>query len=525
MSRELTYQELKLKVAQLEKEIRQLNVRNKIRPKQTTISPQVPPMGDEKLLRIIVEHTPASVVMCDKNMRWLAYSQRCIEDYNLPKKDLTGHYHYEIVPDLPAKWKAEHKRALSGETIRVDQEAFKRRDGRVEWVKREILPWYDAYGDIGGILIFNEIITDRKLAENSIKELQLQQDAILNNIPDLAWLKDSKSRFIAVNESFAKACGLRAENLKAKTDLDIWPSELARAYRSDDFDVMQTGQRKIVEEQLVDASGSIKWIETIKTPIFNKKGKIIGTTGIARDITQRKRAEEENRKLEDQLRHVQKLESLGVLAGGIAHDFNNLLMGVLGNADLALISLEKGSPVRPNIVEIKNAAVRAAELCRQMLAYSGKGKFIVEAVNLSKLVKEMTNMLAVSVSKNALLRYNCSENIPSINADATQMRQVVMNLVINASEAIGGRSGVISVSTGAMECTRAYFSETYIDDQIPEGLYCYVEVADTGVGMDKDTLDKIFDPFFTTKFTGRGLGLAAVFGIVRGHEGAIKIYS
>jgi CheY-like chemotaxis protein len=160
-----------------------------------------------------------------------------------------------------------------------------------------------------------------------------------------------------------------------------------------------------------------------------------------------------------------------------------------------------------------------------MLAYSGKGKFVTENINLNQLLEEMLHMLEVSISKKAILRLNLTSPLPAVEADITQMRQIIMNLVINASEAIGDKSGVIAITTGYMDCGRDYLKDVWLDENLSDGLYVYLEIADTGCGMDKKTLAKIFDPFFTTKFTGRGLGMAAVLGIVRGHKGAIKIYS
>lgn len=257
--------------------------------------------------------------------------------------------------------------------------------------------------------------------------------------------------------------------------------------------------------------------------IENRQGFHIMATVM--DITARKQAEAERMKLEVQLQHAQKLESLGVLAGGIAHDFNNLLTGILGYTDLAQHQLPQHSPARRSIDEAMKVTRQAAELTKQMLAYSGKGRFVIEPLNLSSLVEEMTRLLQISISKKCVLKYNFTPTLPTVEADATQMRQIVMNLVINASEAIGEQSGVITVSTGMMDCDRAYLAESYLDEKLPEGQYVYLEVADSGSGMSAETRAKIFDPFFTTKFTGRGLGLAAVLGIVRGHSGAIKVFS
>ena len=242
-------------------------------------------------------------------------------------------------------------------------------------------------------------------------------------------------------------------------------------------------------------------------------------------VIERDHAEVERLKLERKLLETQKLESLGVLAGGIAHDFNNLLTGILGNASLASLELPEGSPIHDYLGQINQSSLRAADLCKQMLAYSGRGRFVVQKVDLNRLVEETTHLLQVSISKHAALRFNFAPQLPSIEADATQIRQVVMNLVINASEAIGGRSGVISLNTGVTRIDRAYLAGAVAAPEITEGDYVALEVSDNGCGMEPETLAKIFDPFFSTKFTGRGLGLAAVLGIMRGHAGALKVYS
>jgi two-component system, cell cycle sensor histidine kinase and response regulator CckA len=248
--------------------------------------------------------------------------------------------------------------------------------------------------------------------------------------------------------------------------------------------------------------------------------------GLVQDLTELRRAEEERRKLEQQVMQSQKLESLGVLAGGIAHDFNNLLTSILGNADLACSELAPTNPARPYLEDIEHVSRRAADLCKQMLAYSGKGRFVVQPISLNDVIREMGHLLSVSISKKVVIKYNFFADLPCVMADATQMRQVVMNLITNASEAIAEASGVVTLSTGVMDCDEAYLA-TVVDDQgsHPAGQYVTMEVSDTGCGMDPETLGRIFDPFFTTKFTGRGLGLAAVLGIVRGHKGALRVYS
>ncbi|MBT1073089.1 hypothetical protein KJB30_14950 [Geobacter chapellei] len=259
--------------------------------------------------------------------------------------------------------------------------------------------------------------------------------------------------------------------------------------------------------------------------------KAIGTTGDccqicrARRFFRQVRTGKERRILEKQLIHTQKLESLGILAGGIAHDFNNILTVIIGNADLALNCLNENSPAVTNVNNISKAASRAADLAMQMLAYAGKGKFVIEIISLNLLLQEILHMLQVSISKKAKLKLNLASNLPPVNVDATQMRQIIMNLVINASEAISNEGGIITITTGCTNYDESYGDDIWMDEKIAAGQYVYMEVADNGCGMDNDTLTKIFDPFFTTKFTGRGLGMASVLGIVRSHKGAIKINS
>ncbi len=246
---------------------------------------------------------------------------------------------------------------------------------------------------------------------------------------------------------------------------------------------------------------------------------------VLEEITALRRAEAERRALEVKLRQAQKLSCLGVMAGGIAHDFNNLLMPILGHASLALEKDTTRAQTEESLREIECAARRAAELCRQMLAYAGHGQFSVEPTELSSLVADSLRLLRVSISKKAGLSCTFGENLPLITADPAQLRRVVMNLVINAAEAVGDQEGCIRLTTGALHCDREYLRACAPGESPVPGPYVYVEVADTGCGMDAATLERIFDPFFTTKFTGRGLGLAAVLGIVRQHQGALKVES
>lgn len=247
--------------------------------------------------------------------------------------------------------------------------------------------------------------------------------------------------------------------------------------------------------------------------------------GVGHDISDRKKAEDERLDLERRLLHAQKLESLGILSGGIAHDFNNLLQALLGNLDLALMRIPQADPARKNIDQAIKASLHAAKLTNMMLAYSGKGVFVTKALDLTGLVEENATMLAAAIPKSITLEQELGRLLPIINADAGQLQQVIMNLITNAAEAIGDQGGIIRLSTGVADVDQSVLNTSRLEEKQAAGRYVWLEVRDTGCGMDGDTLNKLFDPFFTTKFTGRGLGMSAVLGIIRAHKGAFLVRS
>ena len=370
-------------------------------------------------------------------------------------------------------------------------------------------------------------VTDRKRAEEAMLSEKLLSEEYINSLPGLFYVFDEQ-RFVRWNSEWERVTGYSDEELAGRYGTDFFEGEDRMLIQERMLKVFREGFAGAEAELVTKDGRRIPYYFTGVRKIFGGKDHLVGL-GI--DITDRKRAEAQRLSLERQVQYAQKLESLGVLAGGIAHDFNNILMTILGNADLAMDGLSSHAPTCENIKEIQKASKRAAELARQMLAYSGKGRFVVEPLDLGMLVDEMAHLLEVSISKKAVLKYNFADNLPAINGDATQIRQIIMNLITNASEAIGDKSGVVALSTGAMDCDRAYLDDVNeillagLDEPLGEGIYVYIEVVDTGCGMDAETIEKIFDPFFTTKFTGRGLGMSAVLGIVRGHHGAIKIHS
>jgi signal transduction histidine kinase len=248
------------------------------------------------------------------------------------------------------------------------------------------------------------------------------------------------------------------------------------------------------------------------------------TWGVGIDVTARKRAEGEREQMQATLLQTQKLESLGILAGGIAHDFNNLLTGIMGNASLALEAVPPG-PARESLEDVVGSSERAAMLTHQLLAYAGKAALKTRATNLSEQVREIVGLLSTALPPKVSLTFDLAEILPVTQTDPGQLQQLVMNLVMNAAEACAGERGLVSITTG-VEVVDAGDMETFLaGHEMSPGTHVYLQVDDFGVGMDEETRTRIFDPFFSTKFTGRGLGLAAVLGIVRSHRGAILVDS
>ena len=330
---------------------------------------------------------------------------------------------------------------------------------------------------------------------------------------------DARGRITYVNEKFCAISRYTREELLGEDHRIINSGHHPKPFMTQLWKTILAGRVWKGEIKNRAKDGSYYWVDTTIVPFLGEDGKPVQFVAIRADITQRKEAE-------DALRQSQKLESLGVLSGGIAHDFNNLLTTILGNANLGAMQLPPESPALPYLRQIEQATLRAADLTRQLLAYAGKGRLEVRAVDLNRLVAEMTQLLTVSISKKAMVRYDLAQNLPSISADSSQMQQLVMNLVTNASEAIGEEvSGLIIVRTGVQAVDEVTNGGLVPALPLAPGVYVTLEVSDTGCGMTPEVRERIFDPFFTTKFTGRGLGLSAMLGILRSHHGSLKVYS
>jgi two-component system cell cycle sensor histidine kinase/response regulator CckA len=390
-----------------------------------------------------------------------------------------------------------------------------RKDGRLVNVSIAISPIMGRNNSIIGASHVARDITSS--AELELARARLA--AIVESSDDAIVSKDLKGIIQTWNKGAERVYGYSTVEMIGRPMSMLLPPDrpdeeaeilerLAKGERVDHFETSR--MRK--DGARIDVSLSI-------SPVCDKEGSVIAASHVARDITER-------RSLEVQRLHAQKLESLGVLAGGVAHDFNNLLTGILGNASLVRDDLALTNPNRRVLGECIQAAERAAQLTKQLLAYAGKGRFVTEVINLSALVREISVLIQSSIPRKVQIRLELASDLPLIEADAGQLQQVIMNLIINGAEAIGENVGLVVCTTAIQTVDEAYIRTVGpAGRHLTPGQYVMLEVHDNGCGMDETTLTRIFEPFFTTKFTGRGLGLAAVSGIVQGHKGALKVYS
>jgi two-component system, cell cycle sensor histidine kinase and response regulator CckA len=347
---------------------------------------------------------------------------------------------------------------------------------------------------------------------------------LLSGVPEAIVIAGADGRVTYWNDAATALFGWSTAEMLGRRLEERFP-EPTRAGMSDILQSVREGRDFVGECEDFRKDGTRIWIDTRIRGVTDSHGKVVAIVEIARDVTTRKRAEHERQTLEARLLQVKKLESLGVLAGGVAHDFNNLLTSILGNTDLAIAHLPTASPARTHLKHIEYAAQRAADLTRQMLNYSGRGQFVIRPVCLGEVVRARLGFIRSALPPRMALETALAESLPAIDGDPDQLAQLLMNVIANAIEAIGDAPGTIHVRSGRVSMGRADLAGMYLDEHLPEGDYAYVEIADTGTGMPPEIQARMFEPFFTTKFTGRGLGLAAVLGILRGHRGAVRVTS
>ena len=412
---------------------------------------------------------------------------------------------FDLLPAFP--------HLLLDERIYVNTHYLPRRiDGNGDGAPDEVDRVLHSIRALGSVELELESRAERLLqAESALNMFQ----AVIDSMGDGVFVVDERGSMLFCNKSSESILGYGLMNMPFEERVRAignFRADKITPYPAHELPIARAIRGEAVDQEEIFIRNARRpdgvWISVTTRPLRGNADTLSGAVSVFRDITRQKEEAAERVRFEEQLYRAQKLESLGVLAGGIAHDFNNLLMGVLGNADLALMEVSGNKGLHARISQIGVAARRLSDLTKQLLAYSGKGE-----------------LLRPAISKRAHVQYHLDEKLGTAFGDATQLRQVMMNLITNASDALDDAPGEIVIRTGRMNASVEYLASSYVDDSLPAGNYVFFEVEDSGCGMDEETLTRIFDPFFTTKFTGRGLGLAAVLGIVRRHGGALRVES
>ncbi|HLG14591.1 MAG TPA: PAS domain S-box protein [Blastocatellia bacterium] len=602
--------------------------------------------ANAKLLRQFVEHTPAAIAMFDTNMRYLVHSRRWLTDYRLGDQSLVGLSYYEVFPGLPDRWKETHRRCMAGAVEKSDEDQFLRTDGTLEWLRWEVRPWHTSRGSIGGIIMFTEVITERKRTEGEIERLNRQNELILNTAGEGIFNLDTQGRTTFVNPAGARMLGWDADEIigqpmhsvlhHSRPDGSAYPADECPIYAA----LQDSSVHQRDDEVFWRKDGTAFPVEYISTPI-REHGEVLGAVVVFKDITERKKVEEALRAseerfsiafnssphpmsistfeegrlidvndsflrscgyereevigrtaaelnfwiaqkdrarmtkqlqeqgsvsnleftfrkksgekrlvllsaelielgsercvlasandvtdlklLEEQLRQSQKLEAIGSLAGGVAHDFNNILTAIIGYSQLVLARMKPGSPHGAELGEVVKAGERAAGLTRQLLAFSRRQVLTPEVLDLNTVVTDTGAMLRRLIGEDIEMRTVLDPNLARVEADPGQIEQVLMNLVINARDAMP-MGGKLIVETANVELDHSYAQR---HASVSPGSYVMLAVTDQGCGMDAATRARIFEPFFTTKVGGKGtgLGLSTVYGIVQQSGGHIWVYS
>jgi PAS domain S-box-containing protein len=378
------------------------------------------------------------------------------------------------------------------------------------------------------LLILAEDVTELNRAERRLASSEQRFRTALDGSVDAFFLLEAVRdghgavvdfRMTDANAAAGRLTGQEREAILGGSLIERCPVHRDRSLFERYRGVIERGRLEEEEFEVAGRNGRRLWLRQQVVPLPD------GVAIWARNVTERRAAEVERRREQEALARTQRLDSLGLLAGGVAHDFNNLLTAMLGNAEVARRRLPEGSPAAGPLGEIEAAARRAADLTQKMLAFAGGGAMQLAWISLNEIVQEMVELLRPALRGGREVALALGRPSPGLEADATQMRQVVLNLVLNAAEATDGEGGRVEVATGEVYCERERLAAATFGADRAEGRYVYLRVTDDGAGLPPELRERIFEPFFTTKFTGRGLGLAAVLGIVRGHHGAIEVES
>lgn len=486
---------------------------------------------ERNLLRTLIDALPMHIFVKDLDCRLLIANKAGLGAAK--REDVVGKTDFDFFPyELAQQFYDEEQAFMKG-----GADSFRRiyagKNDKGDEIVLDVLkcPLRNSQGHVVGLVGINTDVTELRTNETALRDSQKRLESernllltLIDNIPHDVYAKDASGRFIVANACVAKTMQAgSAKDLVGKTDFDFYPEALARQFRVDEEQVLTTGQHLLGKvEPKTDAHGDTVWIITTKLPLRDSDGRIVGIVGVGINDTKRKLEEEKRQHLEDQLRHADKMKAIGQLAGGIAHDFNNQLMAIMGSADLIRMSPAEDASEHAGL--ILTASRRAADLTGKLLAFARKGRYQSVFVDTHKIIAEVVSMLERTIDKRIRIVTRLEAGQATVAGDPTQLQNALLNIAINARDAMPDE-GEITFTTTTVLLDEAY-CRNHPHDLRP-GPHLLIGIADTGAGMNEETQKHVFEPFFTTKSVGAGtgMGLAAVYGTVRNHQGSVAFTS
>jgi two-component system, cell cycle sensor histidine kinase and response regulator CckA len=487
----------------------------------------------EEKYRWVLDNMADVITVMDMNLRFTYVSPSIIRLRGYTAEEAVAQTFEQVMTpeslQISAKiFEEEMKLEASGTAdpgrIRIVEVEQYRKDGSIVWMENHLSFMRDESQKPVGIISVSHDITERKRAEEEMNQTNIFLNAIIENIPNMVFLKDARDlRFVRFNRAGEELLGQSRDDLIGKNDYDFFPKMQADFFTEKDREVL-FGQKLVdIGEESIQTRWGEKILHTKKLPILNERGEPLFLLGISEDITERKRADAEKEKLQAQLMQAQKMESVGRLAGGVAHDFNNKLTVILGYAQMAMEGVDKTEPLYENLQQIMNAGKQSVEIVRQLLAFARKQIIAPEVLDINETMEGMLKMLRRLIGEDIHLIWSPGYDLGEVKMDPSQVDQILANLCVNARDAIEG-VGKVTIETRNTVLDEAYCAE---HGGAEPGEYVMLSVSDNGCGMDRETQENIFEPFFTTKEVGKGtgLGLATVYGIVKQNNGFIEVAS
>ncbi|HEY3861916.1 MAG TPA: PAS domain S-box protein [Verrucomicrobiae bacterium] len=483
------------------------------------------PASAETVLRQFIQNSPAAIAMFDTEMRCLQASDRWLADYGLEGRKISGMSYQEMFPEMPDRWKDVYQNVLAGSSEHCERDPIPRGDGSVEWLQWEARPWLKTDGSVGGLVLFTQFITERIHVEEALRLSQDKFRSAMQHSPIGMAVVGPDGRWLEVNPALCKIVGYtRGELLVTDFQSITHPDDRESGLLFQRQMLARQIENYQIEKRYLHKSGHVIWVQLNASLAWNPDRTPRHFVAQIQDVTERRHAEEQRKKLEEQLRQAQKMEALGTLAGGTAHEFNNILGIIIGYSDLAKLELAAGHPVARHLEEVLKASLRAKEIVQQILTFTRQQKDQRELMLLHPIVIDTINVVRTALPETVELVTDLDQGGNAILGNPTQIHQVIFNLCTNAWHAMKNGAGLIRITQRTIILDETAAS---LHAALHAGPYVRLSIEDNGCGMDASTRARAFEPFFTTKGPGKGtgLGLAVVLGIMQSHDGAVVMQS